>query len=337
MAAALAFALASGAAAGAVPAQEEALIARADTLLIAGRVFSAETLYYYAVRIAPRNPASRLALGRYLAERGALKVGAVLMEEARYFGADPSLVARDLASVYERLGDYGALASLPASPLPYAERARAEWLRAHPPTIVGPDSAAVPYRVSDSHLLGQVLLYIGGDTVLATIDARARGLVLDPAWMRRREVRRFASRTARDPSQVAGVTLAVRLGEFTLTNVPTTFARQRERGAGVIGLDLLGRFAPTFDPRFGRMLLRRDGRVEFGNRDFRIPTLTTAVGVQVVKTETVFPLGHPDVQQYLRGARWTLDARRGTVIVNGDSPASAARAGDQNQRRTRAR
>ena len=78
-------------------AQNEAIVARADTLLIAGRVFAAESLYYIAVRRGPRDPVARLALGRYLAQRGALKVGAVLMEEARFFGGDPTRVAVELA------------------------------------------------------------------------------------------------------------------------------------------------------------------------------------------------------------------------------------------------
>src|ERR687893_510978 len=73
---------------------------------------------------------ARLALGRYLAARGALKVGAVLMEEARFFGGDAAAVAVSLAPIYARLGDFRALTSLPASPLGRAERARAEWLRA---------------------------------------------------------------------------------------------------------------------------------------------------------------------------------------------------------------
>lgn len=303
------------------PAQvdEAVVIARADTLLIAGRVFAAESLYYDAVRWDSHDPAARLALGKYLASRGALRVGAVLMEEARYFGGDPANVARALAPVYARLGAYGALASLPASPLPYAERARADWLRDHPPAIVGPDSAWVPYRVSDGHLLGQVALRIGADSVLATIDARVQGLVLDPVWMRRREVRRFASQTARGPDDVAAVALAIRLGDFTLTNVPARFARQPERGGARIGLDVLGRFAPTFDPPAGWMLLRRSGEVDTTMVGFRIPTLTTDDGVFVIKTETVFPIGHPDVQQYLRRVAWTLDPRRGELIVAGGS------------------
>jgi uncharacterized protein with PhoU and TrkA domain len=44
--------------------QNDAIVARADTLLIAGRIFAAESLYYIAVRRVPRDPAARLALGR---------------------------------------------------------------------------------------------------------------------------------------------------------------------------------------------------------------------------------------------------------------------------------
>jgi hypothetical protein len=306
---------AAGAAAP-VRAQEDAVIARADTLVIAGRVFSAESLYYRAVRMDSHDPAARLALGKYLASRGALRVGAVLMEEARYFGAKPASVARDLAPVYEALGDYAALASLPASPLPYAERARAEWLGAHPPVVAGPDSAVADYHVSDSHLLGQVVLRLGADTVVAAIDARVHGLVLDPSWMQRREVRRFASRGARGSDDVAGVALAVRLGAFTLTNVPVRFELQHARNGAVLGLDVLAALAPTFDPVGGHMLLRRSGVVAAGMRGFRIPTMATDQGVFVIKSETLFPIGHPDVQQYLRRTPWTLDAQNGQVIVS---------------------
>lgn len=294
------------------------MIARADTLLIAGRVFAAESLYYDAVRYEPRNPAARLALGRYLASRGALKVGAVLMEEARYFGADPIVVAKDLAPVYARLGAYGDLASLPSSPLPYAERARAEWLSGHPPAAAGPDSAWVTYHVSDSHLLGQLVLRIGADSVLAVIDARVTGLVLDPSWVRRREVRVFAARGARDATQIVAAALAVRLGAFTLTGVPVRFAPQPHRNAAVLGLDVLAALAPTFDPRGGRVLLRRDGVVDLAGRGFHIPTITTESGVNVVKTETIFPLGHPDIQRYLRGVVWTVDAPHGEIVVEGN-------------------
>lgn len=304
----------SAAAPGGARAQQ-GVLARADTLLLAGRVFSAESLYYYAVRRDPRDPMARLALGKYLAERGALRVGAVLMEEARYFGGDPALVARELAPVYERLGDWEALVTLPSSPLPYADRARAEWLRDHAPRVVGPDSATVPYAVSDSHLLGEVSLRIGDDTVTAVLDARVRGLVLDSSWARRPGVRRFAAKGERDARRVAVVVDSLRLGPYTLTGVEARLAPGRAPGTVLLGMDVLSALAPTFDPMAGRIVLRRDGRVPPGLDGWSIATLTNATGVYVLKSGTLFPLGHPDVQRYLRASRWTLDARRGAIIV----------------------
>ena len=299
--------------------QNDAIVARADTLLIAGRIFAAESLYYIAVRRVPRDPAARLALGRYLAQRGALKVGAVLMEEARYFGGDPTRVALELAPVYQRLGEYNHLAALPASAVPYGERMRAEYLRDNRPAVAGPDSAAVDYMVNDSQLLGRVKLLIGADTVMATIDARAEGLVLDTSWANRKELRRFASRNA-NVRDVDGVTPAVALGPYTFTNVPTHFAPLNGAARATIGLDLLGQLAPSFDPRAGTVLLRASGRVPATFPGLRIATITNDRGVYVVKGETIFPLGHPDVQRYFRSSRWTLNPKRGEVLVDSVGP-----------------
>jgi hypothetical protein len=295
--------------------QAQELLARADSLMNAGRVFAAESIFYYMVRRDPRNPAARLALGRYLAARGALKVGAVLMEEARYFGGDPATVASALVPVYEQLGDYASLAALPASPLDYAERRRAEWLRDHPRGVTGPDSAVAQYQVNDTHLLGELTLGIGADSVLAVIEGRVNGLVLDTSWIRRDGFVRFASRGERDPSKVAAVAREVRLGDITFTNVPVRFEPLRSSGRALLGLDVLGALAPTFHPVAGRMLLRREGRVAEDMPGFRIPTLATEAGVFVVKTQTIFPVGHPDIQQVLRHREWTLNPERGEIIV----------------------
>ena len=297
----------------AATAQE--LLARADSLLNGGRVFAAESIYYYMVRRDPRNPAARLALGKYLAERGALKVGAVLMEEARYFGGDPATVARELVPVYEKLGDYASLAALPASPLGYADRRRAEWLRDHPPAATGQDSASVPYVVNDTHLLGEMTIGIGADSVRVAIEGRVQGVVLDTSWIHRDGFVRFASRGERDPRMVAAVAREVRVGEITLTNVPVRFEPQRVPGMALLGLDVLGTLAPTFHPAAGRMLLRRDGRVPDDAAGFRIPTLANDAGVFVVKTQTIFPVGHPDIQQVLRHREWTLNPLEGEIIV----------------------
>jgi hypothetical protein len=303
-------------------AQTDRIVARADTLLIAGRIFAAESLYYIAVRRGPRDPVARLALGRYLAQRGALKVGAVLMEEARYFGGDPTRIALELAPVYQRLGEYNHLAALPSSAVPYGERMRAEYLRDNRPGIAGPDSAAVEYTVNDSQLLGRVRLLIGEDTVVATIDARAAGLVLDTSWAKRKELHRFGSRTtaARD---VDAVTPTMVLGPYTFTNVPTHFAVLTGASRATIGLDLIGQLAPSFDPRAGTMMLRASGRLPTTFPGLRIATITNDRGVYVVKGETIFPLGHPDVQRYFRNSRWTLNPKRGEVLVDSVGPPNA--------------
>ncbi len=317
---AIGLALASSLGAHSLAAQNGPLIARADTLLVAGRVFAAESLYYIAVRREPRDPAARLALGRYLAQRGALKVGAVLMEEARYFGGNAAQVATELAPVYARLGEYKHLVALPSSAVSLGERQRAEYLRDNPPAVAGPDSAAVPYQVSDSQLLGRILVLIGPDSVWATIDARVSGLVLDTAWTRRSSIRRFGARRAL-ATDVDAVTPSVALGPYTLTNVPTSFAALHGASRALLGLDLLGRLAPSFDPRAGRVLLRASGRIPEAFPGLRIATLTNVRGVYVVKGETVFPLGHPDVQRYFRNSRWTLDPRHGDVVVDSVGPA----------------
>lgn len=300
----------------------QSIVARADTLLIAGRIFAAESLYYIAVRRGPRDPVARLALGRYLAQRGALKVGAVLMEEARYFGGDAARIAVELAPVYERLGEYNHLAALPASAVPYGERMRAEFLRDNRPGIAGPDSAAVSYQVNDSQLLGRVRLLIGADTVIATIDARASGLVLDSSWLRRKEVRRFSGRTT-PAAQVEAVMPVVVLGPYTFTNVPTHFASLKGANRATVGLDLLGQLAPSFDPRGGKVTLRASGRLPASFPGLRIATLTNDRGVYVVKGQTIFPLGHPDVQRYFRNSRWTLNPKRGEVLVDSVGPPNA--------------
>lgn len=296
-------------------AQNQAIVARADTLLIAGRIFAAESLYYIAVRRGPRDPVARLALGRYLAQRGALKVGAVLMEEARYFGGDAERIALELAPVYVRLGEYNHLAALPASAVPYGERMRAEYLRDNRPGIAGPDSATVDYQVSDSQLLGRVMLVVGTDTVMATIDARAEGLVLDTTWARRKELHRFGARSVAT-RDVDAVTPTVALGPYVFTNVPTRFATLHSATKATIGLDLIGQLAPSFDPRRGKVVLRAGGRLPSTFPGLRIATLTNDRGVYVVKGETIFPLGHPDVQRYFRNSRWTLNPKRGEVLVD---------------------
>lgn len=298
-----------------VPAGAQNYVERADTLLRRGRVFAAETLYYYAARRSPRDPVARLALGRYLAARGRLKVGAVLMEEARFFGGDARTVASYLAPVYGRLGDWKALATLPGTPLAYSERSRAEWLRDNPPVVEGPDSAWVSYVPADSGAIGRLTIRIGDQTLTAVIDPRGQGLVIDTSWVRAKETKVFASTFEGDVRNHAGVTRAVGIGDLTFTNVPTKFGSLGGREQARIGLDVLAQLAPTFDATRRAILLRRGGRLEDEAGGERVPTLTYANGTFLVFRDGLWPVVGTGLHPRLRGTRWTVDARRGEIII----------------------
>lgn len=70
---------------------------RADALLEAGRWAEAEEAYYAQSRVKPREPVARAALGRYLAMKGAIVPGTILIEEAQKFGLDPAIAQALLA------------------------------------------------------------------------------------------------------------------------------------------------------------------------------------------------------------------------------------------------
>ena len=297
----------------AVPAVGEAqdLVTRADTLLRRGDLRRAEDLYYAAVRRQPRDPVARLALGRYLAARGALKVGAVLMEEARFFGGDVRIIARQLAPVYARLGDYRALASLPGSQLAVGERVRATWLQSNPASVEGPDSATVTLMPADS-AIGAVSLILGDDTLRAVVDAGVQGIVLDTAWTGRAGVKVFKGAAEADRRNFAGVALSARLGPLSLLNQPVRFA---PLGAGEarIGLDVLARLAPTFDPDARRLTLRRTGRIAPTLAGERVPVVALPAEPLVVRGGA-WAMDSTEGRYVLRG-RWTYDARRGEIVL----------------------
>ncbi|HEY9228130.1 MAG TPA: tetratricopeptide repeat protein, partial [Gemmatimonadaceae bacterium] len=82
------------------PAARAQSVAVADSLLRRGSLQRAESLYYAAVRVRPRDPNARLALGRFLAGRGASRVAVTLLEEAVQFGGTAAPIAVDLAPLY---------------------------------------------------------------------------------------------------------------------------------------------------------------------------------------------------------------------------------------------
>ncbi len=95
----IAFALAVPA--GAVKAQRAQLPrTRADVLLESGLWPQAEEAYYAQSSARPRDPVARAELGRYLAMKGAVLPGTILIEEAREFGLDSTLARRLLRPWY---------------------------------------------------------------------------------------------------------------------------------------------------------------------------------------------------------------------------------------------
>lgn len=294
-------------------------VVRGDSLFRRGRVFAAESAYYDAARRTPRDPGARLALGRYLASRGALRIGAVLMEEARFFGGDPKIVGVELAPVYARLGDYRSLAALPASPLSTAERARAEWLRDHAPAVDGPDSVTVAYQPQGATGggLGRVTLSLGGESVEATIDPTARGLVLDTAWLRRAEaVKAFPPRTGGKPgSDAPAVALSAAVGAMTLANVPARFAPLGGARSARLGLDVLSELAATFDEPGRKLTLRRAGRIAPAAPGAHLATVSLPSGVWLATASGTTALAVDRGRAPLRGKKWTVDRRRGEIVV----------------------
>ena len=323
--------LASVTGAAASPAGAQHALVRGDSLLRAGRVIEAESMYYAAAGAAPRDPRARFALGRYLAARGALRVGAVLLEEARFFGGDSAWVARELAPVYARLEDYAALAALPRSPLTTVERERAAWLRDNPPAVNGADAATVAFATArEGDALGTFPAVVGRDTILVAVDPGVSGWVLDQRLGTEGKVRVFGGRPIAAGRSVGAAD--VRIGELRLTHVPVRFSRvfspeaparagegrardPRPTAAARVGLDALGTLAPTFDPRAGTLTLRRDGRARTTAGE-RLPVLMLADGVYVPVTGALVPLA----VARRRGAvpsqrRWTFDRRRGEIVL----------------------
>jgi hypothetical protein len=303
----------------AMPAQAQWGVWGADSLLAAGRLSAAESLYYAASSASPRDPGARAALGRYLAARGALRIGAVLLEEARVFGGDTASLARALVPVYGALGDYRALAALPRSPLSRAEQARAEWLVTHPQTLEMEDSVAVvTYRpMGDGNGIGVVSIHVGARAIDAIIDPRVSGLVLRGSAARRGSGLRVFGNDAN-----GGVAVApeVSIGGVVLANIAARIDTGAVAGAkrndvtARLGLDVLRRLAPTFDPPSSTLILRRSGQIASNNQGLRTPVLLDETGMRLlVKGRWESTTSHA-AALLLGTQRWTFNGRRGEVL-----------------------
>jgi hypothetical protein len=296
--------------AGSVGAQRLTGLARADSLLSAGRLSAAESIYYRLARQRPRDPSARASLGAYLGARGAWKVGVVLLEEARFFGGDARAIALELVPLYVTLGDYRSLSGLPASPLTDTERRRAEWLSRNPPVIAIADSVSVHLSRGADGTLGRLPLVLGKDTLQASIDPSTSGIVLDTSWARNAVSQLFG--TGRDRG-AHGVLRDVGMGSGALKNFPVRYSPMGTREAKV-GLDVMARMSPTFDETQGRLVLRAP-RVRPAPEGDVLRTYRTLSTLMVALGDTLVSITSPEARSLLQGRRWTWDAWDGRVVI----------------------
>ena len=83
----------------------------ADSLLADGRWAEAEAAFYQQSEVAPRDPVARAALGQFIAMKGAIRPGLVLIAEARKFGLDRR-TATELAAPWTAILEWRAEAAL---------------------------------------------------------------------------------------------------------------------------------------------------------------------------------------------------------------------------------
>ncbi|MFI5311456.1 MAG: tetratricopeptide repeat protein [Gemmatimonadales bacterium] len=295
--------------AASLPAQpsRRAEQSEADRAIAEGRLSDAEALLYAASARSPRDPAARGALGAFLAARGSLKVGAVLLEEARQFGADARVINARLARVFTWAGAWEQLSALGAA-LPEPESARARWLATHAATRGGPDSTSIPLEPDDVFGLGRIAIGVAGTTLQADIDPNAEGLVLPNAADVTEHLQRFGTQGETGFAVAARMTI----GAAVLTNVPVRL----ESGARArVGLDVLAPLRPMFDLAARRLTLLPATAGAAGGE--QVPFLLGFPGVRIVPRagEPPVALESPAGRAAVRRTRWTFDLRRGALVL----------------------
>jgi hypothetical protein len=301
--------------AGAARANAQSLYA-ADSLVQRGALQQGESLYYAAVRVHPRDPQARLALGRYLAARGAVRVGVTLVEEAVQFGLDRSTAAPVLAPMYDELEEYPELLSLPPSALSPAERERARWLVAHPSRTIAPDSTVMMSYVPRSETapgapLGTATLRVNGRPLVMALRTGGHGISISEAAAKFARVRRFPANAAHALVAAAD---SIGLSRVTMTNFPVTVESQPMGVDGSISLSLLARFSPTFDPLANRVTLHV-GNARAQSSGVRLALMDSGGDLEINQAGGWAPLRLPQVATMLKQRRWTLDLRHGQIVV----------------------
>lgn len=281
----------------------------ADSLLAEGKLAAAESAYYAESRAKPKDPVVRAALGKFLAARGGIRAGAVLVDEARFFGGDSAALARVLVPMYVRLGDFKELVALTPNVLTPAERQRARWLATRPSEARLRDSVVLlSYRaMGDGHGLGTIMLRVGKAEYPAIIDPRVSGAVL-PASARA-DVRSFGAH-GRNTLAAAD---SLRIGGVVFSSVPVLVGTPDE--VARIGFAVLAPYFPGFDPAKGILTLRRVGRRSPSPAGVRVPVLFDADGMRLLIGGRWHSSSAASASMLLATRRWIWDGRLGDVVL----------------------
>ena len=281
----------------------------ADSLLAEGKLAAAESAYYAEARARPRNPVARAALGKFLAARGGTRAGAVLLDEARFFGGDSASLARALVPLFVRLRDYKELAALHPNVLTPAERARTRWLSTRQSEAQLRDSVVIlSYRATgDGSGMGTVLVRIGKTELPAVIDPRVSGLIVPSSV--RADVRQFGAQGR----NTLGVVESLRIGGTVFSNVPTVIGNPDE--AAKIGFDVLAPYFPGFDPAKGLLTLRRVGRRAPSPVGLRLPALYDENGMRLLINGRWHGTNAAAASMLLATRRWIWDWKLGDVVL----------------------
>lgn len=232
--------------AGELSAQERPRTSPADSAFAAADIPKADSLFYRAVRQRPRDPIAREALGEYLAMRGASRIAAVLLEEARMFGGDPARIATRLVPLYQSLGDWRALLSLAGAPLTVAERKRAAWLTEHPSAIRADSTSVALVGGVRGDTLGRITIRIAGRPVSAIVVARDVGVIIGSA---------AALAAIRFGDSTTVVLDSISIGRVRLTVVPAKVKPGLD--GAIIGFAALSPMTVTFDYARKRVLFNQ--------------------------------------------------------------------------------
>jgi hypothetical protein len=242
-------------------------LARADDLYRQGHFDEAAGLY---ARIAEQDPASygaALGLGRVQLLRNSLPEAEAWLKKARELKPEEKEPQALLGEALYRRDHYSAAAPFFES---LGQKAKAEKLRAfqdRTPFLIesGPEVSSLPFVVTDP--LPQIKVTVNGREGTFLIDTGAWELHVMPAFAEKCGLKPLAAtdtgvyaggRTASNANSVAD---SVRLGDFSLRNVPIVIP-QGPRGPfqvdGIVGTVVLYHFLFTLDYPEGRLILRRN-------------------------------------------------------------------------------